>query len=174
MSERVVVGVVRRTRGVHGELVVEPKTDLPDRFKKLGQVYLVTPELTRTVTITSAREPKAGEVWITLEEVTVREEARRLSGATLEIDLERRPKLPKGIYYYDELEGLDVVDTGGRHIGRLKHVVPRGGQDVYAVDTDSGELLVPAVPAIIKSVDLKQNKMVIDPPPGMIEETDAH
>jgi 16S rRNA processing protein RimM len=169
VSERVVVGVVRRTRGVHGELVIEPKTDLPDRFKKLGNVYLVTPEVTRTVTITSAREPKAGEVWITLEEVTDREEARRLSGATLEIDLERRPKLPKGIYYYDELEGLEVVDTAGHRIGRLRHVVPRGGQDVYIVDTESGEAYVPAVPEIIKSVDLKTKTMTIDPPAGLIE-----
>jgi len=173
VSERVVVGVVRRARGVHGELVVEPKTDVADRFSQLEQVYLVTPEETRTVTIKNAREPKAGEVWITLAEVTDREEARRLSGATLEIDLAHRPKLPKGIYYYDELEGLEVVDTGGRRIGRLRHVVPRGGQDVYAVDTESGEVLVPAVPEIIKSVDLKKKTMVIDPPLGLIEEPDA-
>jgi len=170
VSERVVVGVIRRTRGLYGELVVEPKTDLPDRFSQLEKVYLVTPVETRAVTITKARSPKAGEVWLTLAEVTVREEAKRLSGATLEIDLAQRPKLPEGTYYYDELEGLEVIDTGGRRIGRLIHVVPRGGQDVYAVDTESGELLVPAVPEIIKSVDLEQNTMVIDPPPGLIEE----
>lgn len=173
MSERVVVGVVRRTRGVHGELVVEPKTDLEDRFNVLKKVYLVTPEETRTVTITHAREPKVGEVWIQLKEVTVREEARRLAGATLEIDLAKRPKLPEGIFYYDELEGLEVIDTAGHRIGRLVHVVPRGGQDVYAVDTESGELLVPAVPEIIKSVDLKNKTMIIDPPLGLIPEADA-
>ena len=33
MAERVVIGIVRRTRGTHGELVVESQTDLPDQKK---------------------------------------------------------------------------------------------------------------------------------------------
>ena len=58
MSERVVIGIVRRTRGVHGELVVESLTDLPDRFEELEHVYLVTPMGTEDVTIEQVRYKK--------------------------------------------------------------------------------------------------------------------
>jgi 16S rRNA processing protein RimM len=169
VTERVMIGIVRRTRGVHGELVVEPHTDLPDRFSAISQLYLVHGNEARTVTVKRVRRPKENEVWITLAEVTVREEAQKLNGATLEIDLTDRPGLPEGTYYHDELEGLDVVDTAGRRIGSLARVVPRGGQDLYVIDTGDGEALVPAVPAIVKSVDLKQRRIVIDPPAGLIE-----
>jgi 16S rRNA processing protein RimM len=169
VTERVMVGVVRRTRGVHGELVVEPQTDLPDRFSQLEKVYLVSGGEARPVTIRGVRRPREGEVWITLAEVTVREEAQKLNGATLEIDLADRPSLPEGTYYLDELEGLEVVDLEGRLIGRLARVVPRGGQDIYVVEGAAGEVLIPAVPQIVKSVDLENKRMVVDPPPGLIE-----
>ena len=169
MSERVVIGIVRRTRGLHGELVVESRTDLPDRFDSLERVYLVTPAGERTVTITSVRQFKGPEVWLQFEDLVDREEAKNLRGATLEIDLDERPSPPPGSYYYDQLEGLSVVDTTGAPVGTLAHVYPRGGQDLYGVETGHGLALVPATDAIVKSVDLDSKTMVIDPPQGLLE-----
>ena len=142
MKERVVVGIVRKTRGVRGELVIESQTDLPGRFDQLKQVFLVTPEQTRKVTIEAVRGPNENEVWIQLAEVTNPEEAKLLRGATIEIDLEDRPAPPDGEYYYDELEGLEVEDTKGSLLGHVTRVIPRGGQDLYQVrtaDSDTGE-----------------------------------
>ena len=169
MSERVVIGIVRRTRGVHGELVVESLTDLPNRFEELEHVYLVTPMGTEDVTIEQVRYKNGTEVWLSLAEITDRPRGRSLRGATLEIDIDRRPDPPEGTYYYDQLEGLDVYDTHERHLGRLTRVYPRGGQDVYGVTTAWGEVLVPATDAIIKSIDLRVGRMVIDPPAGLME-----
>jgi 16S rRNA processing protein RimM len=174
MSERVVVGIVRRTRGVHGELVIESRSDLPDRFEALKELYLVTRRATRRVTVQSVRQLKGDEVWLTLAEITDREEAKTLRGATLEIDLALRPELPDGVYYYDQLEGLDVYDTSDRLLGRLTAVFPRGGQDLYGVHTEHGEVLVPATAAIVKKVDLPMHRIVIDPPPGLMVPEDAH
>jgi len=172
MSERVVVGIIRRTRGVRGELVVESQTHVPDRFHQLKQVFLVTPGGARTVTIERAQYVR-NEVWITLAEVTQREEAQELRGATLEIELADRPKLPEGEYYYDELMGMEVFDTHAVRIGTLTQVYPRGGQDVYGVETEFGEALIPASGDIVRSVDVEQKKMVIDPPTGLLPEADA-
>ena len=169
MSERVVVGIVRRTRGVRGELVVESQSDLPGRFEQLEQLYLVTSSGEQPVTIASVRYQAGTEVWIRLEEVQDREMAKGLRGATLEIDASLRPAPPAGEYYYDQLEGLEVVDREGKHIGTLSQVIPRGGQDLYAVDTEEGQVLVPATPTIITQVDLARGRMVIDPPAGLLE-----
>jgi 16S rRNA processing protein RimM len=168
LSERVVVGIVRRTRGVRGELVVESLSDLPGRFEQLEKLYLVTPSGERPVTIQSVRAQAGAEVWVCLEEVHDREMAMGLRGATLEIEATERPAPPEGEYYYDQLEGLEVVDPKGNHIGTLSRVLPRGGQDLYAVETDSGEVLVPAAAAIVKQVDLESGRVVIDPPKGLL------
>lgn len=169
MGDRVVVGIIRRTRGLRGELVVESQSDLPDRFEQLEKLYLVTPSGEQPVTIASVRPQAGTEVWIRLEEVRDREMAMGLRGATLEIDASHRPAPPDGEFYYDQLEGLEVVDPAGKHIGTLSQVLPRGGQDLYAVDTEDGQVLVPATPAIIKNVDLAGGRMVIDPPEGLLE-----
>lgn len=162
------MGKVRRTRGVRGELVVESLSDLPDRFEQLEKVYLVTPSGEIPVTIQSVRPQAGTEVWIQFEEVRDREMAKGLRDATLEIDASERPEPPAGAFYYDQLEGLEVVDVAGRHIGRLSQVVPRGGQDLYAVETEEGEVLVPATDAIVKKVDLEAGQVVIDPPAGLL------
>ena len=174
MKERVVVGIVRKTRGVRGELVIESQTDLPGRFDQLKQVFLVTPEKSREVTIESVRGPNENEVWIQLAEITNPEEAKLLRGATIEIDLNDRPTAPDGEYFYDELEGLEVKDTRGELLGHLSRVIPRGGQDLYQVRTADGDVLIPATDAIIKKIDLAGGTIVIDPPPGLLELDDAH
>jgi 16S rRNA processing protein RimM len=174
MAERVVIGIVRQTRGNHGELVVESQTDLPDRFEQLEQLYLVTSWGEQMVTIDSVRRPKDPEVWIQLREITDREGGKRLRGATLEIDLDLRPDPPEGTYYYDQLEGLDVYDLSGEQVGTLTQVFSRGGQDVYGVKTPDGEVLIPATSAIVKNVDLKAGKMTIDPPDGLLEDEHAN
>ena len=167
MSERVVIGIVRRTRGVHGELVLESLSDVPDRFSELHHAYLVTASGPERVTISEVRYV-GNEVWLKLNEITQREQAQELRGATLEIDLDERPTLPVGTYYYDELEGMEVVDMTDRRIGRLIRIYPRGGQDVYGVETANGEALIPADEAIVKRIDREKRRIVIDPPPGLL------
>lgn len=174
MAERVIVGKVRRTRGLRGELVVESQSDLPDRFEQLDKVYLVTPTEERPVTIRSVRAQSQSEIWIRLDEISDREAAMNLRGATLEIDLELRPSPPPGEYYYDQLEGLSVVDLSGKPLGRLSQVIPRGAQDLYSVTTEGGEVLVPATPTIVKSIDLAAGIMVLDPPAGLFGDVDAN
>lgn len=172
MSERVLLGRVRRTRGLRGELVVESHSDLPDRFEQLKKLYLVTPDGERPVTIRSVRTQSPSEVWIKLEEIRDRESAMALSGASLEIDEADRPAPPAGEYYYDQLEGLRVVDVSGQPLGTLSQVIPRGAQDLYVVVTERGESLVPASAAIVKRIDIEAGLVVVDPPPGLFGEGD--
>jgi 16S rRNA processing protein RimM len=174
VAERVVVGKIRRTRGVRGELVVESLSDLPGRFEQIERLYLVTEQGETPVTIESVRPQAGTEVWISLREVHDRERAMGLRGATLEIDASERPDPPAGEYYYDQLEGLRVVDTEGHPLGTLTQVFPRGSQDLYAVQTEQGEVLVPATPAIVKKVDLEARLLVIDPPEGLLGGEGAH
>jgi 16S rRNA processing protein RimM len=174
MKERVVVGIVRKTRGVHGELVIESRSDLPGRFDRLKKVYLVTPDRTRPITIANVRGPNDIEVWVRFEEITNREEAKLLRGATIEIDLTERPESPDGEYYYDELEGLEVRATSGELLGHVTAVIPRGGQDLYQVRTADGDVLIPATPEIIKSISVSDGAIVIDPPMGLLEMDDAY
>ena len=82
---------------------------------------------------------------------------------------ESAKKLPRGAYYLYEMEGLDVYDTNRRHIGKIQEVLTLTANDVYVVRgpgvTDpTGELLVPAIKAVVKRMEMKRRRIVIAPP----------
>lgn len=82
---------------------------------------------------------------------------------------EKAKKLPKGAYYLYELEGLEVYDTGRRYLGKIVEVLTLTANDVYVVRgpgvTDpTGELLVPAIKAVVKRMEMKRGRIIIAPP----------
>jgi 16S rRNA processing protein RimM len=74
------------------------------------------------------------------------------------------------LYLYP-LPGLEaVLHESGRSIGHIDPVEFPGGQEVWAIrTTGGGEILFPAVAAFVVSVDVEKGRVIIDPPPGLLE-----
>lgn len=74
-------------------------------------------------------------------------------------------------WYPAELTGLVAQDPAGRRLGTIAAVRHFPAQDVLVLRSDSGtESLVPFVAAIVTEVDLDAGRVVIDAPPGLLEE----
>jgi 16S rRNA processing protein RimM len=73
--------------------------------------------------------------------------------------------------YLHQLPGLEVVlHENGRSIGHIDHVEFAGGQEIWAIRTAGDrEILFPAVASFVSSVDLEKGRVIIDPPPGLLE-----
>ena len=82
------------------------------------------------------------------------EQAQKLIGQTLYIDREDA-ELPEDTWFIADLIGLPVYDfDSGRLYGRVKEILQNGPADVYLLSTAEGrELLFPAIPQVLKSVD---------------------
>jgi 16S rRNA processing protein RimM len=79
--------------------------------------------------------------------------------------------LEKGEYYHHDLIGLNVLDEAKHHLGQLDRIIETGANDVYVVVEKSGkEILLPAIPDVIKKIDLIELKMVVHLLPGLIDE----
>ncbi|MBN1823072.1 MAG: PRC-barrel domain-containing protein [Endomicrobiales bacterium] len=66
--------------------------------------------------------------------------------------------------------GSEVFDTEGNLIGVLSDILPSGSNDIWVVKTvkvSSGEILVPALKGVVKSVDTGARRIVVDLPPGL-------
>ena len=78
-------------------------------------------------------------------------------------------KLKKGEYFIADIIGLDVIDVDtGAKLGTLKEVINRGSADLYVVDTDSGERMVPVVNEFVKKVDVEKG-IYLKPIEGMFD-----
>ena len=80
-------------------------------------------------------------------------------------------------FYDHQLRGLRVELADGTALGELADVIHLPAQDLLSVITpDSREILVPFVSEFVPTIDVAAGRVVITPPPGLLEldETDAH
>ncbi|MBE1546873.1 16S rRNA processing protein RimM [Mycobacterium sp. OAS707] len=167
-----VVGRVAKAHGVSGEVVVEIRTDDPDiRFTPgsslRGRPSRGGPE-SRYV-IDSVRE-HGGRLLVRLEGVADRNAADALRGTLFLVDSQDLPPIEDPDEFYDhQLEGLQVVTTTGTVVGSVEEVLHTAAGELLSVRSDEGEVLVPFVSAIVTSVSLADQTIVIDPPDGLLE-----
>jgi 16S rRNA processing protein RimM len=71
-----------------------------------------------------------------------------------------------------QLIGLAVLTTGGERVGQVADVLHHG-QDLLVIAGDGArsgaEILVPFVAPLVPEVDVPAGRLVIDPPPGLLD-----
>lgn len=161
------IGKVVRAHGVRGEISVAVLTEFPDRFATTEQVYLGDEFEAEPYQLKSYRWHK-DHVLMTLAGITDRTQAEQLRGRFVQVPLEEAIPLPEGAYYLYQLVGLQVVTTIGDVLGVIVDVLETGANDVYVVDNGQQEILLPAIPDVVQSVDLEQAQMVVKVIDGLI------
>ena len=78
----------------------------------------------------------------------------------------------EGEYHVQQLVGCAVVDANGNSFGELADVLNLPGQDVLAINTASGEVLIPFVKEFVPTVDLDNRRIVVHPPEGLLGASD--
>jgi 16S rRNA processing protein RimM len=169
---RVIVGRIGRPHGIRGEVVVGVRTDEPDvRFKTGASLDA---ERHGRLTVASRRW-HSGQLLIGFAGIADRTAAAELNGSWLSVDSTELPPTGDPDEFRDhELIGLSVRTVAGDDVGVVSDVLHHG-QDVLvitAADTKA-EHLVPFVKALVPEVDPAAGVLVIDPPPGLLNSTQA-
>jgi 16S rRNA processing protein RimM len=148
VDDLVPVGRVGRPHGLDGSFFVEDASEEPDRFAK-GVELRVDGE--PAVVVASKRA--GGRPVIRLDRPVAR-------GAALAVPRENLPPAEEGEWYEFELVGLEVVENGGRKLGRVTAVDPGVANDVLVLDDGT---LLPFVDACVRDVDPAAGRIVIAP-----------
>ena len=162
--EFLIVGYILAPWGLRGEVKVEVVTDFPERFAPQKVVYLNA----RPLEIESCR-PHKQHLVVKLATIDSVQDAEKLRGQDLTILRSELYPLPEGQYYTFQLIGLKVVTTEGKTVGRVTDIMATGSNDVYIVEGKRGEVLIPAIEDVVKSIDLKKGKMVIEAIEGLLD-----
>jgi len=168
---QLVVGRIRRPHGIRGELSVEVRTDDPEERFVVGRALRTDPAERGPLTV-AARRWHSGSLLLAFEEIGDRDAAEDLRGTWLVVDSsEIGPASDPDEFHDHELIGLAAVTVGGEPVGVVTDV-RHHGQDLLVIEPPAGgrdELLVPFVAAIVPEVDVAAGRLVIDPPPGLLE-----
>lgn len=173
------VGRLTKPHGLKGGIKLELFTDNPElRFVPGARFHLQVPEdspwFGRIVELTELRWFNSAPVGF-FAEVPDRSAAESIVRAILWIDEQAVAEGAEENAWYDhELVGLDVVrDLGDGKVAKLGTVAEVQhfpAQDLLAVTTEAGVVLVPFVEAIVPSVDLESGVVRVTPPAGLFGE----
>ncbi len=151
------MGAIAGAFGVAGEARVKSFCAEP---RAIGDYGPLATEDGRRFTLGITREVKGGFA-VRLSGVTTREEAEALRGTRLYAPRDRLPPLPEDEFYHADLIGLEVVDTGGAALGRVRAVHDFGAGDVIEI-IGARELILPFTRAVVPTVDLAARRLVAD------------
>ncbi len=167
MDDLICVGAIMGAFGVHGEVRLKSFTADPEAIATYaplltqdGRVFKV--QLTRQV---------ANGFAARLSDVRSRDDAEALKGTQLFVPRARLPSLPDDEFYHADLVDLEVRDTGGTLLGRVKSVQNHGAGDILEVQAagKAGTILLPFTLAVVPNVDLTAGRIVVDPPEGLLD-----
>ncbi|MCX5526793.1 ribosome maturation factor RimM [Streptomyces bobili] len=168
---QLVVARIGRAHGIKGEVTVEVRTDEPELRLAPGAVLATDPAAKGPLTIETGRV-HSGRLLLRFEGVTDRTGAEALRNILLiaDVDPEELPE-EEDEYYDHQLMDLDVVTKDGVEVGRITEISHLPSQDLFIVERpDGSEVMIPFVEAIVTEIDLEEQRAVIDPPPGLIDD----
>lgn len=167
-----VVGRIARAHGIRGQVIVNPETDFPEeRFRPGAELFVRRPGPAAGVermTIATARFQQGRPV-IGFEGVVDMNAAIALAGAELAVPIERLAPLPAGTFYHHDLVDCRVETIDGELVGVVSGVEGTAGGSRLVVQGQAGEVLVPLVADICRSVDTAAKRIVIAPPEGLLD-----
>jgi 16S rRNA processing protein RimM len=173
--ELTIVGRVRRAHGIHGELVVEPLTDVPDavfapgRRVFAGTVHGDPAPDGRELVVEESRPFKGGWI-VAFKSIADRNEAERWRERYLLAPKGELTPAADGEFYVHDLFGLSVVLAGTDDVlGEVTDVYELPQGIMLDVRRAVGSVLIPFRSEVVTEVDLAGRRIVIAPPEGMIE-----
>ncbi|MEM1161006.1 MAG: ribosome maturation factor RimM [Pseudomonadota bacterium] len=156
-GDQVCVGAIAGAFGVRGEARLKSFCAEPDAIAGYAPL---TSEDGKSFDLKITRAIKDGFA-ARLSGVQTREQAEALKGTRLYAPRDRLPVLPDDEFYHADLIGLEVVDTGGAPLGKVRAVHDFGAGDVLEVRGPT-ELMLPFTRAVVPTVDLGAGRVIAD------------
>lgn len=164
--EYLTIARITAPHGMRGEVKAEILSDFPERFGQLRYVF-VGPKYDRMAVVFAQRHRRGA--LFRLEGIDTIEQAEALRGKLVQVPVAEAPALAEDQFYWHQIIGLVVEDTAGNSIGRVVDILRTGVNDVYLVDADGKEVLIPAIEDVVKKVDLARGRMIVELMPGLLD-----
>jgi len=162
--EFITIGTILAPWGTKGKLKVAVATDFPQRFTPSSKVYV-----NRQLMTIDSTEWQKGKAIIKLNTIDSINDAEKRRGQLVEIHHSQLYFLPEGYYYHFQLIELEVWTTQGELLGNITEILSTSDNDTYVVSGAKGEILIPAVEDVIKSIDLDKGCLAIEPIEGLLD-----
>ena len=163
---KISVAYIAKPRGLKGELAAVLYRPSSGSLKPGMRIALEKGDTRRDFEIEYIK-PLRGRIGLKLREIDSAEQASAWIGAEILLERENLEPLENDEFYHFEIEGANVYDEDGTHIGTVKQLADAPGNDIMIVKSDDKEIMIPFIKAIVKTVDVENKRIVISPIEGL-------
>ncbi len=168
-SECFSLGKITKTHALKGEVIIYLDVDFPEEYEDLEAIFLdikgqLVPYIVEELQI------KGKKSILKLEDINSIDDAYKIVNCDVYLPLTALPALKGNQFYYHEVIGFEIFDTNTQStVGKLKAIYESTGQDLFAIDMDEKEVLIPIVDEFIKKVDRENQSIHVQLPDGLID-----
>lgn len=164
------IGFMRKTHGVHGELVLEYEPEFEESVIEANRFFLEIDGLLVPFFVAEDglrfRSPKTALV--TFDGVNTEKYARRLVGSPVYLfNFEIIDEPADGTT--SQFLHFRLLDEIGKEVGEISAVDDYAGNIVFTVNTGKGEILVPFNEDFLLKLDAKQKSVQLRLPEGLTD-----
>ena len=164
---RVCVGRIAGAHGVQGLIRINSYTEDPMDVAAYGPV---TDENGERMFELEVKRMTKTQVVARIKGVMDRNAAEALQGLRIYILREVMPPTADDEFYCEDLVGLSAETVDGEPLGNVLSLQEFGAGEMLEIGRRrGGTTLVPFTKDIVPRVDLEAKRVVIDPPPGLLE-----
>jgi 16S rRNA processing protein RimM len=163
------IGQISRPHGIKGSLRVQPLTDDPNRYRQLRRVFLSHDDVNRFPFHITSVKISQRLIILHLQGIDSYDEAELWRKAFVQIPREECLPLPQGQHYHFEIIGLAVVTTTGETIGHIVNIESYPANDVFVVQKNDREYLIPYITDVVKKIDTENGIVMIEPIEGLLD-----
>jgi 16S rRNA processing protein RimM len=169
LRDLILIGHVIRAQGLTGLLRIVSYAQSKETFLQAGSVFLKTGQNELHEAKVVSIRPHRSWYLLRLSDLDSAKQVEVFRGADILIRKEFLVKTDEDEFFWYELLGLKVYLTTGEYLGVLKEIFPTGSNDVYVVENQGKEFLIPAIHQVVKEIDIPQKRMVISPMKGLLD-----
>jgi 16S rRNA processing protein RimM len=161
-------GFVMRTHGLKGEVTISLDADAPAEWESLESVFLEI-KTQRIPYFIEAISVRHNQAFVKFEDVNTPEAAAALKGASIYLPKASRPKLAKGDFYNEEVDGFEVFDETLGPIGFIIGVEQAGPNRFLISSHLQKEVMIPVNGPFIKSINRTKKTISVSLPEGFLD-----
>lgn len=172
------VGKIVNTQALRGEVRVMATTDFPEERFKIGATLAIFngDKLVEMVEVDGHRLHKNFNLLHFKGKDNIND-VEKFKGFDLKVAGTEREadELDENEFYYDDIIGLEVYTTDETYLGKVREITSLPSNDVWAIQRPNKgkDILIPYIEDIVLEIDLADNRVVIEPMDGLIDDVDA-
>jgi len=168
MNDYFYLGIITKTFGYKGQVVIYLDTDEPEKYKALEAVFVKEDDEVLPYIIEDFIYKGANQAIVQFADVDG-ETAKNLIKSELYLPLSFLPPLTGNKFYFHEVIGFEVIDKEKGNIGKCVDFLEASRQPIMQIDYNGKEILLPAVDEVFETVDRANRTISIVAPEGLID-----